>query len=245
MVNFLPVLKIEGNLVFCGVVVDGFIDGAVKHDLSVFHYDTAGAERFGNLRRMGDEQKRDVALHDLLHLLVHLSRNARSPTDSASSTMRISGLMLTQMEKPRRAFIPLEYGAHRLVNVFFELRKINDGRLELCDVFIVKAQNAALEVNVFAAGKFLVKAACELQKRADDAIDVNFAACGNVTPVIILSMVDLPAPLRPKMAAASPRSTVRFISTTACFVLCGTLLKNGPKGDGGCLYTVCTFCRHF
>ena len=127
---------------------------------------------------MGDEQKRDVALHDLLHLFGALIAK-RAVADGQrlidDEDFRVD---VDADGKAEARFHTAGVRAHRLVNVFFELRKINDGRLELCDVFIVKAQNAALEVNVFAAGKFLVKAACELQKRADDAVDVNFAACG-------------------------------------------------------------------
>ncbi len=146
---------------------------------SVFHHDTAGAERFGNLRRMGDEQKRDVALHDLLHLFGALIAERAVADGQRPYDDEISGLMLTQMEKPRRAFIPLEYVCAQAGQSYSSSSaKSMMAGSSFAMASSLRPKNAALEVNVFAAGKFLVKAACELQKRADDAVDVNFAACG-------------------------------------------------------------------
>lgn len=48
---------------------------------------------------------------------------------------------------------------------------------------------------------------------------------GKHTPVIILSAVDLPAPLSPSSASDSPRFTVKLRSSLALTVSCGMRLE--------------------
>ena len=54
-----------------------------------------------------------------------------------------------------------------------QLCKLDDARLELRDLLVPQAEDAALEVDVFAPGEFLIEAARQLEKRADDAVHLD------------------------------------------------------------------------
>ena len=65
-------------------------------------------------------------------------------------------------------------------------------------------QDAAVQVDVFPAGQFRVKAGSDLEQAADPTTDLARPDVGSVIRLRIFSRVDLPAPLRPIIPTTSP-----------------------------------------
>ena len=83
------------------------------------------------------------------------------------------------------------------------------------DFLAPHAEEAAVEVDVFAAGEVGMEAGANLEERADAAEDVGPAGGGLRDAREDFSSVLLPAPLRPMIPRTSPRFTSKETSTSA------------------------------
>src|SRR5699024_5140229 len=164
-----------------------------------------------------------LSLHDALPISSLLkssifwrlfSANALSPTDSASSIIKISGLTLTETEKPNLDFIPLEYD--------FTGWSINFSNQEnsiiLCSNYfissllnhLIKSLSSILSLPVksfFNPADTAIKDACPFTLISPEV--------SGTIPAIILDKVDFPEPFIPTKPITSPWLASKFTFVSA------------------------------
>ena len=145
-----------------------------------------------------------------------LRRKRASPTDSASSMIRMSGSMVTATAKREPAVHAGRVGPHRHVHEVLELGEVDDLVVLLGQLGAREARGEAAEHHVLAAGELAVEADAEREQRADAAVDLDAAAgsaAGCRRPSRI--SVDLPAPLAPTTPITLPCGTSNETFLTA------------------------------
>jgi hypothetical protein len=93
---------------FFEVGADHFFRRSVQHDLAFIEQDDALAKAANGRHVVGDEQNGFSSFETLSMRLMLFWRKAASPTESTSSTMRISTARWAATAKPRRTRMPLE-----------------------------------------------------------------------------------------------------------------------------------------
>ena len=154
------------------ILFDGLLDGAVVDDLPVADIDTAGAELFGRVGAVGDEQQGDVVVsHELADLfqaffpeLFIAHGKGLIDDEDLRMDVRVDG-------KAQTGLHAAGIGADGLVDVLADVGELDDLGLQFADLLLREAQRGAPEVDVFPAGHFGLEAGGELQQRGDSAVD--------------------------------------------------------------------------
>ena len=139
-----------------------------------------------------------------------------SPTASASSTSRISGIHVDRHRERQPHHHAARVRLHRLIDEVADLRERLDVAVALVDLPRGEAENRAVQVDVVAPAEFRIEARAQFQQRRDAAVDRH--RCREVgcrMPATICSSVLLPDPFSPTMQNVSPRFTSKLTSCSA------------------------------